>query len=72
MSFELSLPGPARSTPGPQATRKIDVTPAEADAWPEMSGAKSYEPFLYVERREMARLAHDETTPRREFCERIG
>jgi hypothetical protein len=37
-----------------------------------MSGAKGYEPFLCVERRERARLAHDETTRRREFCERIG
>ncbi len=35
---------------------------AEADAWLEMSGAKSYEPFLHVERAELARLTGDEAT----------
>jgi hypothetical protein len=35
-----------------------------------MSGAKSYE-FLYVERAELSRLAHDETTWRRELREAL-
>jgi hypothetical protein len=34
-----------------------------------MSGAKSYEPFLHVERAELARLAHDEGTRQRELRE---
>ena len=41
---------------GVQATREIEAALAEADAWLEMSGAKSYEPFLHVERAELARL----------------
>ena len=47
-------------TPRLQATREIEATLAEADAWIEMSGAKSYEPFLHVERAELARLSGDE------------
>jgi hypothetical protein len=31
---------------GVEAMREIEVAFAEADAWLEMSGAKSYEPFL--------------------------
>jgi hypothetical protein len=42
---------------------------AEADAWLEMSGAKSYEPFLHVERAELARLSGDDTARRRELRE---
>ena len=34
-----------------------------------MSGAKSYEPFLHVERAELARLTGDETTRQRELRE---
>jgi hypothetical protein len=34
-----------------------------------MSGAKSYEPFLHVERAELARLTGDEVTRQREFRE---
>jgi hypothetical protein len=33
---------------------------AEAEAWLEMSGAKSYEPFLHVERARLARLIIDD------------
>jgi hypothetical protein len=40
--------------------REIEAALAEADAWLEMSGAKSYEPFLCVERAELVRLADDE------------
>jgi hypothetical protein len=47
---------------GVQATRDIEAALAEADAWLEMSGAKSYEPFLHVERAELARLMGDEAT----------
>jgi hypothetical protein len=42
---------------------------AEADAWLEMSGAKSYEPFLHVERAELARLVGDEAMRQRELRE---
>jgi hypothetical protein len=34
-----------------------------------MSGAKSYEPFLHVERAELARLNRDDTARRRELRE---
>jgi hypothetical protein len=49
-----------RETQGLQATSQIEAALAEADAWLEMSGAKSYEPFLHVERAELARLIGDE------------
>ncbi len=52
-----------RETLGLQATREIEAALAEADAWLEMSGAKSYEPFLHVERAELARLNGDDTQP---------
>jgi hypothetical protein len=42
---------------------------AEADAWIEMSGAKSYKPFLHVARSELARLIGDEATQERELRE---
>jgi len=54
-------------TPRLQATREIEATLAEADAWLVMSGAKSYEPFLQVERAELASLHGDETTRQREL-----
>jgi hypothetical protein len=44
--------------PRAQATKDIEVALAEANAWLEMSGARSYEPFLHVERAELARLVH--------------
>lgn len=56
-----------RETQGVQATREIEAALAEAQAWLEMSGAKSYEPFLHVERAELARLAGDEATRQREL-----
>ncbi len=58
-----------RETQGVQATREIEATLAEADAWIEMSGAKSYEPFLRIERAELARLSGDEATRQRELRE---
>jgi hypothetical protein len=58
-----------RETQGVQATREIEAALAEADAWLEMSGAKSYEPFLHIERAEMARLTGDEATRERELRE---
>jgi hypothetical protein len=42
---------------------------ARATAWLEMSGAKSYEPFLCVERAELARLTGDEAARERELRE---
>jgi hypothetical protein len=59
---------------GPQAKKQLtrretQAAIAEADAWLEMSGAKSYEPFLHVERAELARLSSDESTRQRELRE---
>jgi len=56
-----------RETHGVQAAREIEAALAEADAWLEMTGAKSYEPFLCVERAELASLHGDETTRQREL-----
>jgi tetratricopeptide (TPR) repeat protein len=58
-----------RETLGLQATREIEAAIAEADAWLEMSGAKSYEAFLCVERAELARLNGDEVARERELRE---
>ena len=58
-----------REMHGLQATGEIESALAEADAWLEMSGAKSYEPFLHVERAELARLSGDDDTRRRELRE---
>jgi hypothetical protein len=58
-----------RELHGVRATGEIEAALVEADAWLEMSGAKSYEPFLHVERAELARLAGDETARQRELRE---
>jgi hypothetical protein len=58
-----------RELHGVRATREIEAVLAEADAWLEMSGAKSYEPFLHVERAELARLNGDEAARERELRE---
>ena len=58
-----------RETQGLRATREIEGALAEADAWLEMSDAKNYEPFLHVERAELARLSGDDTARRRELRE---
>src|SRR5262249_13438069 len=58
-----------RETEGVKAVSEIEATLAEADAWLEMSGAKSYEPFLHVERAELARLTGDEAIRQRELRE---
>jgi tetratricopeptide (TPR) repeat protein len=58
-----------REIHGVQATRKIEVALAEAEAWLEMSGAKSYEPFLRIERAELARLTGDDAARERELRE---
>jgi tetratricopeptide (TPR) repeat protein len=58
-----------RELRGIQATSEIEAALAEADAWLEMSGAKSYEPFLHVERAELARLTGDEAARQRELRE---
>jgi class 3 adenylate cyclase/tetratricopeptide (TPR) repeat protein len=58
-----------RKSRGVRATREIESTLAEAEAWLEMSGAKSYEPFLHVERAELARLTGDEAGCERELRE---
>jgi hypothetical protein len=51
-----------------EARCEIQVALAEAD-WFEMSGAKGYEPFLHVERAELAKLTGDEATRERELLE---
>jgi tetratricopeptide (TPR) repeat protein len=58
-----------RETLGLQGRREIEAALAEAEAWLEMSGAKSYEPFLHVERAELARLSGDEAAYQRELRE---
>jgi hypothetical protein len=58
-----------RETQGLQARREIEAALAEADAWLEMSGATSYEPFLHVERAELARLLGDDETRQNELRE---
>jgi tetratricopeptide (TPR) repeat protein len=63
----LTRMGALRETQGLQATEEIEAALAEADAWLEMSGAKSYESFLHVERAELASLHGHETTRQREL-----
>jgi tetratricopeptide (TPR) repeat protein len=58
-----------REIQGVEATREIEAALTEADAWLEMSGAKSYEPFLHVERAEFARLLGDDAARRRDLRE---
>jgi hypothetical protein len=58
-----------REIRGVEATREIEATLGETDAWLEMSGAKSYEPFLHVERAELAGLSGDEVARERELRE---
>jgi len=58
-----------RESLGVQGTREIEAAFAEAEAWLKMSGAKSYEPFLYVERAELARLTGDDASRQRELRE---
>jgi hypothetical protein len=47
----------------------IEAALAEAEAWLEMSGATSYEPFPHVERAEQARLGGDDVARERELRE---
>jgi hypothetical protein len=58
-----------RETQGRRATKEIEASLAEAEAWLEMSGAKSYEPLVHIERSELARLTDDEATRQRELRE---
>jgi len=58
-----------RETQGLPATGEIEAALAEAATWLEMSGAKSYEPFLHVERAELARLTGDEASRERALHE---
>jgi hypothetical protein len=58
-----------REIHGVQVTKEIEEALAEAEAWLEISGAKSYEPFLHVERAELARLTGDEASRQRELRE---
>jgi tetratricopeptide (TPR) repeat protein len=58
-----------REIDGVQAAKEIEEALTEAASWLEISGAKSYEPFLHVERAELARLTGDEATRQRELRE---
>jgi tetratricopeptide (TPR) repeat protein len=58
-----------REIQGAAATSEIEAALAEADSWLEMSGARSYEPFLRVERAELAVLRGDEAGRERELRE---
>jgi hypothetical protein len=58
-----------RETQGLEAVREIEKSLAQCDAWLGMTGAKSYEPFLHVERAELARLIGDEASRQRELRE---
>jgi adenylate cyclase len=58
-----------RETRGLKAKPEIETTLAEADSWLQMSGAKSYEPFIRVERAELARRTGDEAARLRELRE---
>jgi hypothetical protein len=58
-----------REIQGVQAASEIEAALAEAEAWLEISGAKSYEPFLCVERAELARLTGDKAARERELRE---
>src|SRR5262249_23875370 len=56
-----------RESRGLEAGSEIAATLGGADAGREMSGAKSYEPFLHVERAELARLVGDGAAREREL-----
>jgi class 3 adenylate cyclase/tetratricopeptide (TPR) repeat protein len=68
-SAQLTRIRALRETRGLKATSEIEAALAEAETWLEMSGAKSYDPFLHVERAELARLTGDEAARRRELRE---
>ena len=65
----IELVGDVRERSDQLEQSELEATLAEADAWLEMSGAKSYEPFLHVERAELARLIGDNATRERELRE---
>jgi hypothetical protein len=54
--------GALRETQGVEAASETQASLAEAAAWIEWSGAKSYEPFLQLELAELARLTGDEAS----------
>jgi hypothetical protein len=58
----LSHADALRETRGGAAASEIQAALAEAAAWVESTGAKSYEPFLLLERAELARLTGDEAS----------
>jgi hypothetical protein len=68
-SAQLTRMRALREIQGIEATREIEAALAEAAAWFEMSGAKSYAPFLHVERAELARLTGDDASRERALRE---
>ena len=71
-SAQLTRIRALREIHGVRAMKEIEAEVAEAYAWLEMSGAKSYERFLHVERAELARLKGDEAAREHELQKRIG
>jgi hypothetical protein len=69
MSALLTRIRALRESQSLRATAEIEAAFGEAGAWLEMSGAKSYEPFLHVERAELVRLTGDEAARERELRE---
>ncbi|MGH7287136.1 MAG: tetratricopeptide repeat protein, partial [Myxococcota bacterium] len=58
-----------RKTQGAEAREAIEAALAEAEALVESTGIRSWQPFIHVERAELARLVGDETTRERELRE---
>ena len=58
-----------RRTQGAEAREAIEAALTEAEALVESTGLRSWQPFLHVERAELARLVGDETAHERELRE---
>jgi tetratricopeptide (TPR) repeat protein len=58
-----------RKTQGAEAREEIEASLTEAEALVESTGIRSWQPFIHVERAELARLVGDETTHERELHE---
>jgi class 3 adenylate cyclase/tetratricopeptide (TPR) repeat protein len=68
-SAQLTRTRALRELHGVEATREVEAALTEATAWLEMSGAKSYEPLLHVERAQLVRLIGDDVARQRELGE---
>ena len=68
-SGELTRIRALHESRGLAAKRDIEAALAEADAWIDMSGGRSYEPLLHVERSELAQIVGYEAARERELRE---